>query len=197
MSRFGDECLVSYTDGHHWGNDFRESQWRKMAEECVSNMNLYSDDETRDQIENWYTIGHLLHGGDIYGSSSTSSIKPERMTDEVVSRCHWPRGFRCNDDLKLNNKKMSKWTGNFMTLRQAIEEFSADATRFSLADAGDGVDDVNFEPDTANAAILQLTNELAWMEEVIASESSLRSGPPSTYADRVFANEINIAIKMD
>jgi len=34
------------------------------------------------------------------------------------------------------------------------------------------------------------------MEEVLAAESSLRTGPPSTYADRVFANEINIAVKM-
>jgi leucyl-tRNA synthetase len=33
------------------------------------------------------------------------------------------------------------------------------------------------------------------MEEVIAAESSLRGGSPSTYADNVFANEINIAVK--
>ncbi|KAG9145218.1 hypothetical protein Leryth_008993 [Lithospermum erythrorhizon] len=91
---------------------------------------------------------------------------------------------------------MSKSTGNFRTLRQAIEEFSADATRFSLADAGDGMDDANFVFETANAAILRLTKELAWMEEILAANSSLRSGPPSTYADFVFANEMNIAVKM-
>ena len=96
----------------------------------------------------------------------------------------------------LNSEKMSKSTGNFRTLRQAIEEFSADATRFSLADAGDGVDDANFVFETANAAILRLTKEIAWMEEILAAESSLRTGPPSTYADRVFENEINIAVKM-
>ncbi|KAJ9145835.1 hypothetical protein P3X46_028168 [Hevea brasiliensis] len=76
------------------------------------------------------------------------------------------------------------------------EEFSADATQFSLADAGDGVDDANFVFETANAAILRLTKEISWMEEVLAAESSLRMGPPSTYADRVFANEMNIAVKM-
>ncbi|GKA40688.1 leucine--tRNA ligase, cytoplasmic [Tanacetum coccineum] len=91
---------------------------------------------------------------------------------------------------------MSKSTGIFMTLKQAIEEFSADATRFSLADAGDGMDDANFVSATANAAIKRLTKEGTWMEEVLAAESSLRAGPPSTYADRVFANEMNFAIKM-
>ena len=34
------------------------------------------------------------------------------------------------------------------------------------------------------------------MQEVLAAEDSLRSGPPSTYADKVFDNEINIAVKM-
>eukprot|EP00967_Tisochrysis_lutea_P124111 scaffold207238_cov20-Tisochrysis_lutea.AAC.3 len=37
---------------------------------------------------------------------------------------------------------------------QAVEEFSADATRWALADAGDGMDDANFETTIANAAIL-------------------------------------------
>ncbi|KAF2617521.1 hypothetical protein F2Q68_00040567, partial [Brassica cretica] len=82
------------------------------------------------------------------------------------------------------------------TLRQAIEEFSATATRFSLADAGDGLDDANFVFETANAAILRLTKELTWMEEVLGAESSLRTGPPSTYADKVFENDMNIAIKL-
>ncbi|PNX75749.1 leucine-tRNA ligase cytoplasmic-like, partial [Trifolium pratense] len=115
-----------------------------------------------------------------------TAIFPER---------HWPRGFRCNGHIMLNSEKMSKSTGNFRTVRQAIEEFSADATRFSLADAGDGVDDANFVFETANAAILRLTKELAWYEENLAAEATLRTGPPSIYADRVFANEINIAVK--
>nr|GEX01132.1 hypothetical protein [Tanacetum cinerariifolium] len=34
--------------------------------------------------------------------------------------------------------KVSKSTENFRTLKQAIDDFSTDATRFSLADAGDG-----------------------------------------------------------
>jgi len=35
--------------------------------------------------------------------------------------------------------------GNFKTLEQAVAEFSADATRVALADAGDTMDDANFE----------------------------------------------------
>ncbi len=35
--------------------------------------------------------------------------------------------------------------GNFKTLQQAIAEYSADAMRIALADAGDAMDDANFE----------------------------------------------------
>ncbi|KAJ0976260.1 hypothetical protein J5N97_018225 [Dioscorea zingiberensis] len=114
----------------------------------------------------------------------------------ILPKHQWPCGFRCNGHIMLNSEKMSKSTGNFRTLRQAIEEFSSDATRFSLADAGDGMDDANFVFETANAAILRLTKELSWMEEVLTAESSLRVGCPSTFADRVFVNEINIAVRL-
>ncbi|OAY45047.1 leucine--tRNA ligase, cytoplasmic [Manihot esculenta] len=290
MSRSGDECVVALTD--QWYITYGEEEWKKLAEECLSNMNLYSD-ETRHGFEHtlswlnqwacsrsfglgtripwdkdflveslsdstiymaYYTVAHLLHKDDMYGTSKSHPIQPEQMTDEIwdfiicggpypkssaipssildkmkqefeywypfdlrvsgkdliqnhltfsiynhtaiMAKHHWPRGFRCNGHIMLNSEKMSKSTGNFRTIRQAIEEFSADATRFSLADAGDGVDDANFVFETSNAAILRLTKEIAWMEEVLAAESSLRTGPPSTYADRVFANEMNIAVQM-
>ncbi|KAG8646038.1 leucine--tRNA ligase, cytoplasmic [Manihot esculenta] len=290
VSRSGDECVVALTD--QWYITYGEEEWKKLAEECLSNMNLYSD-ETRHVFEHtlswlnqwacsrsfglgtripwdkdfvveslsdstiymaYYTVAHLLHNDDIYGTSKSHPVQPEQMTDDVwnfiicnspypkssnipssildkmkqqfeywypfdlrvsgkdliqnhltfsiynhtaiMSKHHWPRGFRCNGHIMLNSEKMSKSTGNFRTIRQAIEEFSADATRFSLADAGDGVDDANFVFETSNAAILRLTKEISWMEEVLAEESSLRTGPPSTYADQVFANEMNNAVRM-
>jgi leucyl-tRNA synthetase len=44
-------------------------------------------------------------------------------------------------------------------------EYSADATRLALADASDSNDDGNFEESSANAAVLRLTKELAWIKE--------------------------------
>jgi len=64
----------------------------------------------------------------------------------------------------LNGKKMSKSTGNSLTLREAIEKFGADATRLSLADAGDGLEDANFEEKSANANILRVHTLLGWCE---------------------------------
>ncbi|MCL7034125.1 hypothetical protein MKW94_024962 [Papaver nudicaule] len=287
MSRSGDECVVALTD--QWYITYGEEEWRKLAEECLSNMNLYHG-ETRNGFEHtlswlnkwgcsrsfglgtripfdeqflveslsdstlymaYYTIAHMLQNGEMYGRD-TSLVKPEQMTDEVwnyvfcegpypksstisqsvlnkmkqefsywypfdlrvsgkdliqnhLTFCiynhtallpehRWPRGFRCNGHIMLNSEKMSKSTGNFKTLREAIQDFSADATRFALADAGDGMDDANFVFDTSTSAILRLTKEISWMEEILESESSLRPGPPATYADKVFSNEMDIAV---
>lgn len=45
---------------------------------------------------------------------------------------------------------MSKSTGNFLTLSDAITLYTADGMRFALADAGDSLDDSNFATKTAD-----------------------------------------------
>lgn len=59
---------------------------------------------------------------------------------------------------------------------QAVAEYSADAMRWALADAGDGMDDANFETTTANAAILRLTRDVAWIEEMLGPTSGEGGG---------------------
>lgn len=46
---------------------------------------------------------------------------------------------------------MSKSEGNFLTLSEAVEKFSADGMRLCLADSGDFVEDANFVESTADA----------------------------------------------
>ncbi|KAI3914548.1 hypothetical protein MKW92_008847 [Papaver armeniacum] len=133
----------------------------------------------------WYPFDLRVSGRDLIQNHVTFTIYNHTA---IFPQHHWPRAFRCNGHTLLNKEKMSKSTGNFKTLRQAIDEYSADATRLALADAGDGMDDANFVDETAISAIMRLTNEISWMEEILKSESSLRQGPLSTYADVVFSS---------
>ena len=64
----------------------------------------------------------------------------------------------------LNGQKMSKSKGNTLTMREGIEKFGADATRLNLADAGDGIEDANFDEKTANANILRLHTLIGWCD---------------------------------
>lgn len=134
--------------------------------------------------------------------SSGKDLIPNHLTFCVYNHAalfpekHWPRAMRANGHLMLNGKKMAKSTGNSLTLRQSVEKFGADATRLSLADAGDGIEDANFEEKTANANILRLHTLLDWCEEMIKNKDSLRTGPKDSFWDKAFANEMNNAIQV-
>jgi len=89
----------------------------------------------------------------------------------------------------LNGKKMSKNSGNFLTVRDALIKYGADATRLTLADAGDGLDDANFDEKTANATILRLHTLIDWCEEAVNEQDKLRTGPLASF-DKTFKEEI-------
>merc|ERR1711907_325946 len=72
--------------------------------------------------------------------------------------------------------------------------YGTDATRFTLADAGDGLDDANFEAKTANQAILKLTKEDNWISEILSGEVKTTDAPATRFFDKVFENQINIAV---
>ncbi|UNI19942.1 Leucine--tRNA ligase [Purpureocillium takamizusanense] len=104
---------------------------------------------------------------------------------------YWPRGVRANGHLMLNGEKMSKSTGNFMTLRELVTKYGADAARIAIADAGDGVSDANFEEDVADNNILRLFNLREWCEEMVREQEELRTGEPNSFQDALFNNEMN------
>jgi leucyl-tRNA synthetase len=90
---------------------------------------------------------------------------------------------------------MSKSEGNFLTLYEAVQKFSADGMRFSLADAGDSIEDANFVESTADAGILRLFTFIEWVKEMVASKLLLRTGSKDTFNDKVFISQMNLKIQ--
>jgi leucyl-tRNA synthetase len=82
-------------------------------------------------------------GKDLIRNHLTMSLYNHAAVYESVDRM--PRGIFCNGWVLVNGKKMSKSEGNFLTIRNCIEKYGVDATRLALADAGDGLDDANFD----------------------------------------------------
>ncbi len=112
-----------------------------------------------------------------------------------------PRSMYCNGYMVLNNEKMSKSSGNFLTIRDCIDQFGADATRITLADAGDGLDDANFDTDVANASILKLFVLEKWITDnlkVAFPEGKIdfaESKANLDLWDTIFENAINHGIE--
>ena len=82
-------------------------------------------DKLRHEFQYWYGVNLRVSGKDLvpnhltyflYNHCAVWPMEPER----------WPQAIRANGHLLLNNEKMSKSTGNFLTLSDAIGKFSAD-----------------------------------------------------------------------
>ncbi|KAI9032188.1 hypothetical protein DFJ74DRAFT_653553 [Hyaloraphidium curvatum] len=143
----------------------------------------------RNEFQYWYPMDLRCSGKDLIPNHLTFAIYNHVA---IFPEEKWPKAIRSNGHLLLNAEKMSKSTGNFMTLEDAVEEFGADATRVALADAGDFSDDANFQVANANAAILRLFTQKEWVEQALQeiAEGKLRTGPYN-FNDRVFEAEMN------
>lgn len=151
-------------------------------------------DQMKREFEYWYPVDLRVSGKDLIQNHLTFFIYNHCAIwpDDAAK---WPTGIRANGHLLLNSSKMSKSEGNFLTLTEAVQKFSADGMRLCLADAGDSVEDANFVETTADAGILRLYTFIEWVKEILEIEKSLRDGPISTFNDRVFESEINLKIR--
>ncbi|XDV39279.1 hypothetical protein PO909_008541 [Leuciscus waleckii] len=147
----------------------------------------------RREFEFWYPVDVRVSGKDLV-PNHLSYYLYNHVAMWPKDSAKWPQAVRANGHLLLNSEKMSKSTGNFLTLSQAIAKFSADGMRLALADAGDTVEDANFVEAMADAGILRLFTWVEWVKEMIANQNNLRTGPADTFNDRVFISEMNSSI---
>ena len=94
-------------------------------------------DTMRKEFQYWYPVDLRVSGKDLVPNHLTyylynhTAIWPKQPD-------MWPKGIRANGHLLLNGEKMSKSTGNFMTLTEAIDKFSGNykISRFSYSQQG-------------------------------------------------------------
>merc|ERR1719375_983020 len=144
-------------------------------------------DEMRKEFEYWYPMNLRVSGKDLIQNHLTMALFNHAA---IWDESKWPLAYYANGHVMVDAEKMSKSKGNFLTLKQAIDQFGADATRLACADAGDGLEDANFSRETANQAILRLTTLESFATEVMAKKGDYRRGD-RTFLDEVFLNEIS------
>lgn len=80
----------------------------------------------RKEFEYWYPMDLRCSGKDLIGNHLTFSLYNHAAIWEDKKKM--PRGFFCNGWMLLNDNKMSKQAGNFITLSDCIDKYTADAT---------------------------------------------------------------------
>ncbi|KAH1496911.1 hypothetical protein LV164_001601 [Aspergillus fumigatus] len=166
---------------------------RELSDELISKSGISKDAllKMRREFEYWYPLDVRVSGKDLIQNHLTFFLY---IHVALFPREYWPRGVRANGHLLLNGDKMSKSTGNFLTLKDAVEKFGADASRIAFADAGDGIEDANFDENVANSSILRLFTLKEWIEETV-KDSSLRTDSEYSFWDKLFDNEMNSLVR--
>ncbi|OAG29044.1 leucyl-tRNA synthetase [Nematocida displodere] len=107
----------------------------------------------REEFRYFYPVDMRVSGKDLTNNHLLFFIYNHVS---LFGREFWPANIFTNGHIMLDNQKMSKSTGNFLTGDEAIEIFGADAVRLTLASCGDTNQDSNFSQQTCNAAVLRI-----------------------------------------
>lgn len=163
--------------------------------------------QMRDEFEYWYPVNMRVSGKDLIKNHLTFALYNHAAIWEPNGKHHnhkknmLPESFYCNGYVMVDGFKMSKSLGNFLSVSQTVEEFSSDATRMALADAGDTHDDANFSRLNANSAILRLTTNMAWIKDVMENGDTLLRKVDAEVpyniqsADKVFETKLELAVQ--
>ena len=145
--------------------------------------------EMRREFTYWYPVDLRISGKDLIPNHLTFFIFHHAA---IFPREYWPRGIGVNGWVLVGGEKMSKSKGNFILLREALEWWGADATRWAevMAGADSGLEDPNFEPSLAAHAVEEL---VSWMR--FAEENYGRGTDEWRSIDEWFESILNSTIK--
>ncbi len=80
----------------------------------------------------------------------------------------WPRAMGVNGMLMIEGKQMHKSKGNFITMKNAVDRYGADATRCALLLGAEGMDDPDWRSDNAVDVQNKLEGVARFAEEILA-----------------------------
>ena len=94
-------------------------------------------------------------GKDLIGNHLTMSLYNHAVVWDK-NPDYMTRGYFCNGYILVDNEKMAKSKGNFLTVNDLIDNYGCDASRITLADCGDTLDDANFLREISNLSVNRL-----------------------------------------
>lgn len=158
----------------------------------LSKNNKWSKDKKaqamKKEFEYWYPFDVRSSGKDLIQNHLTFCIFNHAA---IFPEKYWPRAFSVNGWLLVEGDKMSKSKGNFFTIREIIEKYSADVARTSLMIGGEGLSDPNFDLSNAKALKEKLDQ---WIE--FANENCKKASKSSpSIADRIFLSGMHRSLK--
>lgn len=164
------------------GKDFNAEACPGLTEEQLRPL--------RNEFNYWYPMDMRVSGKDLIRNHLTFALYNHQAIWNSPKMM--PKSYFCNGYLMLNNEKMSKSTGNFLSMDQCVEKYGADSSRIACADAGDFLDDANFDEQVANAAILKLFTLEQWIQKYVKEGFDFAEAEKTLDDwDRLILNKLN------
>ncbi len=82
---------------------------------------------------------------------------------------HWPKAIGVNGMLMIEGQGMHKSKGNFVTLKGAVEEYGADATRCALLLGAEGMDDPDWRAENVRDLKTKFESLTGFASEIFSS----------------------------
>ena len=101
----------------------------------------------------WYPMDFRNSGKDLIQNHLTMCIFNHTA---IFPRKHWPQSFGVNGWVTVDGKKMSKSSGNFILLKDLVQQAPVDASRITILSGGEGLDDPNWDSEFAKACPAKL-----------------------------------------
>jgi len=139
------------------------------------------DTETLDEMRNeflyWYPLDMRI---------SAKELLPNHLTFFLFQHTalfpdHLPKGVGVNGMLSIEGKKMSKSKGNFITLKDALNQFGADATRCALLLGGEGMNDPDWRKETVGDVKTKLRGFQNLTDRIIENAKQPEKGHMETW----------------
>eukprot|EP01138_Halocafeteria_seosinensis_P009641 gb/GECG01009852.1/.p1 GENE.gb/GECG01009852.1/~~gb/GECG01009852.1/.p1 ORF type:complete len:1126 (+),score=150.26 gb/GECG01009852.1/:1-3378(+) len=145
----------------------------------------------RREFRYWYPVDLRVSGKDLINNHLTMCLYNHAAIWKG-RKDRMPQSFYTNGHVLVDGQKMAKSLGNFLTITDGVDRWTADGVRMALADAGDGLDDANFDTGLGDGAILRLTTEEETFNNFVegAKSGAYRAGGELSFIDKVFQNRV-------
>ncbi len=145
-------------------------------------------DEMRNEFLYWYPVDLRI---------SAKELLPNHLTFFLFQHTalfpdNLPKGVGVNGMLSIEGKKMSKSKGNFITLKDALNTFGADATRCALLLGGEGMNDPDWRRDTVGDIKSKLRGFKSLTDSIIENAKKPETGHLETWLISMLQHRIKI-----
>jgi leucyl-tRNA synthetase len=145
-------------------------------------------DKMRNEFLYWYPLDMRI---------SAKELLPNHLTFFLFQHTalfpdHLPKGIGVNGMLSIEGKKMSKSKGNFITLKGALNQFGADATRCALLLGGEGMNDPDWRRDTVGDIKSKLRGFQSLADSIIENAKLAENGHLEAWLISLLQHRIRI-----